>query len=141
MKIKGMLVTLLMVVLSGALFAGVLPPAEELSAIDAMIDKMMEGYNAGDATAFYADWAAMMAAICTPQAFQTLYVDNYMKTFGAYVSRTVNADESVVMADVPNGLLVYTAKFANNENIKMSVNLFKENDIWKIQQLTIQAMP
>ncbi len=141
MKMKVMLVTLLMVVFSGAIFAGVLPAAEEMSALDAMIDKMMAAYNAGDATAFYADWASMMAAICTPQAFQTLYVDNYMKTFGAYASRTVNADESVVMADVPNGLLVYTAKFANNENVKMSVNLMKENDTWKIQQLTIQAMP
>lgn len=141
MNIKVLLVTLLLVIFSGALFAGVLPAAEEMSALDAMIDKMMAGYNAGDATAFYADWAAMMAAVCTPQAFQTLYVDNYMKTFGAYASRTINADETVVMPDVPNGLLVYTAKFANNENVKMSVNLMKEENVWKIQQLTIQAMP
>jgi predicted metal-binding membrane protein len=141
MKIKMVMVILLITALSSALFAGVLPSAEELSPLDAMIDKMMEGYNAVDATAFYADWAVMMAGICTPQAFKSLYVDNYMKTFGAYVSRTVNADESVVMADVPNGLLVYHAKFANNENVKMSVNLIKENNIWKIQQLTIQAMP
>jgi hypothetical protein len=117
------------------------PAAEEMGAMDAMIDKMMAGYNAGDATAFYADWAAMMAAVCTPQAFQTLYVDNYMKTFGAYASRTINADETVVMAGVPNGLLVYTAKFANNENVKMSVNLMKENNVWKIQQLTLQVVP
>jgi len=141
MKIKVLLVTLLMMALTGAVFAGVMPSAEELGVIDAMIDKMMAGYNASDATAFYADWATMMAAICTPQAFQTLYVDNYMKTFGAYASRTVNADETVVMPDVPNGLVVYTAKFANNENVKMSVNLMKEDNVWKIQQLTIQAMP
>lgn len=138
---KKMLVTLLLVLLGGALFAGVLPAAEELTALDAIVDKMMTAYNAGDATAFYTDWAAMMTAICTPQAFQALYIDNYKKTFGDYTSRTVNAEESVVMPEVPNGLLVYTAKFSKNENVKMSVNLFKENGAWKIQQLTIQAMP
>ena len=138
---KMMLVTLMMVLLSGALFAGVMPVAEELAVLDAMVDKAMAGYNAGDATAFYADFAAMMAAICTPQAFQALYIDNYKKTFGDYVERSINADETVVMADVPNGLLVYTAKFANSEKVKLSVNLFKENDTWKIQQIGIQAMP
>lgn len=135
---KMMLVTLMMVLLSGALFAGVMPAAEEMAALDAMVDKLMAAYNAGDATAFYADWAAMMASICTPQVFQTMFVDNYKKNFGDYVERSINADETVVMADVPNGLLVYTAKFTNNEKVKLAINLFKEGDNWKFQQLTIQ---
>lgn len=135
---KMMLVTLVMVLLSGALFAGVMPAAEEMAVLDAMVDKLMAAYNAGDATAFYADWATMMASICTPQVFQTMFVDNYKKNFGDYVERSINADETVVMADVPNGLLVYTAKFTSNEKIKLAINLFKEGDSWKFQQVTIQ---
>jgi len=138
---KMMLVTLMMVMLSGALFAGVLPAADEMAALDAMVDKLMTAYNAGDVTAFYADWATMMAAVCTPQVFQAMFVDNYKKTFGNYAERTINAEESVIMADVPNGLLVYTAKFSNNEKVKLAINLFKENDSWKFQQVTIQAIP
>ena len=138
---KMMLVMLVMVMMSGALFAGVLPGKEQLVALEAMVDNLMAAYNADDATAFYADWASMMAAICTPQVFQTMFVDNYKKTFGKYIARTINAEESVIMPDVPNGLLVYTAQFANSEKVKLSVNLFKENDSWKFQQVTIQAIP
>ncbi|MBU1109126.1 MAG: hypothetical protein KKB51_20785 [Candidatus Riflebacteria bacterium] len=138
---KMMLVMLMMVMMSGALFAGMMPAEKELATFEAMVDKLMAAYNAEDAVAFYADWASMMAAICTPQVFQTMFVDNYKKTFGNYTARTINAEETVVMTDVPNGLLVYTAQFANNEKVKLAINLFKENDIWKFQQVTIQAMP
>lgn len=138
---KMILVTLMLAVLSSALFAGVMPPADEMTAIDTMIDKMMTAYNTADSVAFYADWASMMAAVCTPQAFQMLYIDNYKKTFGDYTTREIITDETVVMADVPNGLLSYSAVFTNNDKVKMSVNIFKEDGTWKIQQVTIQAMP
>lgn len=132
---------LMMIIMSNALLAGIVPPAAEMTALDTMIDKMMTAYNAADSVAFYADWASMMAAICTPQSFQTLYVDKYKKTFGDYTSREIVSDETVVMADVPNGLLIYSAVFAKNDKVRLSVNIFKEDGLWKIQQLTIQAMP
>lgn len=140
MKLK-MLFVLLVVVSCSALFAGMMPAAEEMKTFDAIVDKAMTAYNDGDSKAFYADFASTMAAICTPEAFKALYTDTYMKTFGKYVSRAVIEAETVIVPDMPNGLLVYEAKFDKNEKVKLSVNLFKENGAWKIQQITIQAMP
>ena len=141
MKLKMLVLVVMMVIGCSALFAGMMPAAEEIKAFDAIVDKAMTAYNDGDSKAFYADFAAMMASIATPEAFKALYVDTYMKTFGKYVSRTVIEAETVVVPDVPNGLLVYEAKFEKNEKVKLSVNLFKENGAWKLQQVTIQAMP
>lgn len=137
-----LLISLLLTVLCASFaWAGMMPAADDLKAFDAMIDKAMVAYNAEDPAAFYADFAAMMAAICTPEAFKALYIDNYRKTFGDYVSRSIIEAETVVAPGVPNGLLVYEAKFSNNEKVKLAVNLFQENNIWKIQQISIQAMP
>lgn len=141
MKLKMLVLVVMMVMGCSALFAGMMPAAEEMKAFDAMVDKAMTAYNDGDSKAFYADFAVMMAAICTPESFKALYVDSYMKIFGKYVSRTVIEAETVVVPDVPNGLLVYEAKFEKNEKVKLSVNLFKENGAWKLQQVSIQAMP
>lgn len=141
MNSKLVLLVIMMALVISNLWAGMMPPAEDLKTMDAMIDKAMAAYNAEDSTAFYADFATIMAAICTPETFKTLYVDTYKKNFGAYVSRTIIEAETVVAPGVPNGLLVYSARFANNEKIKLAINLFQENNIWKIQQITIQPMP
>ncbi len=122
-------------------WAGMMPAADDLKAFDAMVDKAMAAYNAEDSKAFYADFATMMAAICTPEAFKALYVDNYRQNFGDYASRTIIEAETVVAPGVPNGLLVYEAKFSKNEKVKLSVNLFQENNVWKIQQISIMPMP
>lgn len=135
-----LLVVMICLVVSN-LWAGMMPPAEDLKTMDAMIDKALAAYNAEDSKAFYADFATIMAAICTPETFKTLYIDTYKKNFGEYVSRTIIEAETVVAPGVPNGLLVYSAKFAKNEKIKLAINLFQENNIWKIQQITIQPMP
>lgn len=124
-----------------ALFAGMMPAAEELKALDMIVDKAMAAYNENDAKAFYADYATMMAAICTPEVFKTLIVDGYKAKFGNYVSRTIVEAETVIVPDVPNGLLVYSAKFEKDANAKLIINLIKENATWKLQQITIQPMP
>ncbi len=141
MKMK-LVLMVMMVILGGAtLFAGMMPAADELKALDLMVDKALNAYNEDDSKTFYADFAVMMAAICTPEAYKAIFADNYKKNFGKYVSRTINEAETVIAPDVPSGLLVYTAKFEKNENIKLSINLFKENGVWKLQQVTIAPMP
>ncbi|GAB1355022.1 hypothetical protein MASR1M12_37620 [Erysipelotrichia bacterium] len=117
MKLKMLVLVVMMVMGCSALFAGMMPAAEEMKAFDAIVDKAMTAYNDGDSKAFYADFAVMMAAICTPEAFKNLYVDSYMKIFGKYVSRTVIEAETVVIPDVPNGFLVYEAKFERTKKL------------------------
>ena len=122
-------------------YAGMMPDPETMKALDAKVDKLMEAYNASDATAFYAEWASSMAAICTPQVFKMMFVDGHMKNFGEYKSRKVIEAETVVAPGVPNGLLVFEAEFAKNAKIKLSINLMKEGEDWKFQQVTIAPMP
>lgn len=140
---KNFLVLFLVFVLicSSNLYAGMMPDPDTMKGLDTSVDKLMEAYNAGDATAFYADWASSMAAICTPQVFKMMFVDGHMKNYGAYKSRKIIEAETVVAPGVPNGLLVYEAEFANNAKIKLSINLMKEGEDWKFQQVTIAPMP
>lgn len=124
-----------------ALWAGIMPAAEEMKTLDVMVDSLLAAYNAEDSKAFYTDYSSTMAALTTPEIFKMMIVDVQKKTFGNYVSRSILEAETVVTAEVPNALLVYTAKFEKNENAKLLINLVKENNVWKIQQVTIQPMP
>ncbi len=142
MKLRLFVVLFLALMVINGAWAGMMPAKDQLTTFDAMIDKAMAAYNEEDATAFYADFASMMAAICTPEAFKALYIDNYKKNYGNYESRAIIEDETVVAPGVPNGLLVYKAKFTGHEgDIKLAINLFQENNVWKIQQISFQAMP
>ncbi len=141
MKVFSLFVLTIALLFSGALQAGMMPPPELMKALDTRVDGLMAAYNAGDDKAFYADWAASMAALCTPQVFKMMFVDGHMKNFGAYKSRKIIEAETVIVPDVPNGLLVYSAEFEKNAKIKLSINLIKEGDEWKFQQVTIMPMP
>ncbi|MEW6711565.1 MAG: hypothetical protein AB1403_17210, partial [Candidatus Riflebacteria bacterium] len=133
---KKVLFLALMVFAASVLLAGAMPSEDVMKALDAKVDGLMAAYNDGNATEFYAGWASAMAGVCTPQVFQMMFVDGHMKNFGAYKSRKIIEAETVVMAEVPNGLLVYEAEFEKNAKIKLSINLMKENDEWKFQQVT-----
>ena len=107
------------------------PPAK----LDAMVQKAMKAYNAADAKAFFADYAAAAAAIATPETYKLMYEDMYKAKFGKFVSMTFNAKESSINDEAP--LLVYAAKFEKGAG-KVGVNFMKEGDALKIIQISIQ---
>lgn len=107
--------------------------------VDAMIEKALAAYNAQDAKTFYADFAKMMAAIATEQAFETLYKTNYFATFGTYKSRTFKADAST-LAD-GTGLFTYEGVFEKAPKALIQVNIVKEEGALKIMQLGFTPAP
>jgi hypothetical protein len=109
--------------------------AADSKPLDAMVDKAMAGYNAGDAKVFYADYAKMMAAVATEAVFNAMYKS---QPYGKYVSRTPIKAETVLVGDSP--LLVYQAEFEKNKKVKLSVNFTKEDGALKIMQIQIVPM-
>ncbi len=108
--------------------------AAALKALEAKVDNCMSAYNAKNWKNFFKDYAKMVAAICTEQTFNSLYVNLAHKDFGAYKSRT--RDDSRSSFSEANGLLVYKGAFAKKSGT-LSVNFFKEVGDWKIQQVRI----
>jgi hypothetical protein len=108
-------------------------------ALDAMVGKALEAYNVGNHTAFYADFAKLMASVTTEQTFNVMYRGMYFTTYGKYVSRTspVKA-ETVLLGDSP--LLVYVGRFEKNEKVKISVNFMKEEGAFKIMQIQLAPL-
>ena len=104
--------------------------------LDAMVEKAMTAYNAGDAKAFFADYAKMVEAIATPATFDVLYKNGALKEHGKFVSRKLLAANSVVEGETP--LLVYEAKFEKSERVKLSVNFIQEDGKPKLMQVTIE---
>lgn len=112
----------------------------ELEKVDAMIDKALTAYNNKDWKTFYADWAETMSSIATEQSFNALYTGMYHNNFGQYKSRVPIPAETVLSGDSPVGLIVYTGVFEKNEKVKISVNVIREKDSWKIMQIQFAAM-
>jgi hypothetical protein len=102
--------------------------------LDTQVNQAMAGYNAKSSKQFYSQWAVMMKAIETDQAFQAVYVNQYLKTYGTFKSKTIVQEKSVV--STANALLVYNAVFSNKP-AQLSVNFIKEGAGFKIQQIRI----
>lgn len=113
--------------------------SERLTPMDDMVDQAMTAYNAQDSQAFYRDFASSMSSIATPEAFSALYVNVYMAQFGAYESRTLIPEQTVIIESSPVALAVYKAKFLQAV-VQLSVNFIKENDAWKIMQVQMQRL-
>ncbi len=110
--------------------------ADAPKALDAMVEKAMTAYNAGDSKAFFADYAKMVEAIATPATFDALYKNGALKEHGKFVSRKLIPADSVVDGETP--LLVYEAKFEKSARVKLSVNFIQENGKPKLMQVTIE---
>ncbi|NLI79084.1 MAG: hypothetical protein GX442_21905 [Candidatus Riflebacteria bacterium] len=114
------------------------PADDQMKGLDAMVDKALEAYNNQDFKAFYADFTSTMAGITTEQAFSTMYTNMYFNKYGKYKSRELIKEETVVPAnpaETPVGLLQYKAVFEKNEQVKISVNITREGDAWKLMQV------
>jgi hypothetical protein len=142
MKMKSIILGLALLAVCSVLFAGMLPSDEVLQNLEDKVDSLMAAYNEQDAKAFYTDWAKSMAAITSPEMFRMIFTDKHMKKHGKYISRELIADECSVAdgAEYMNGLLVYEAVFENNERIKLSINLIKEEGEWKFQQVDMNPI-
>ncbi len=103
--------------------------------LETMIQNALKGYNAADAKAFFADYAAAAAAIATPETYKALYESGVKPQFGKFVSMTFLAAESSINDEAP--MLAYAAKFEKGE-AKVSVNFMKEDAGLKILQISIQ---
>jgi hypothetical protein len=103
--------------------------------LDAMVDNAMKAYNASDSKAFFADFAAAMASIATPDTYKLMYEDMAKPKYGKFVSKTLIPAETSINEDAP--LLVYKAKFEKGE-AKLGVNFLKEGAGFKIMQISIQ---
>ncbi len=104
--------------------------------LDAIVEKAMTAYNAGDSKAFFADYAKLMEAIATPATFDVLYKNGAMKEHGKFISRKLIAADSVVEGETP--LLVYEAKFEKSPRVKLAVNFMQEDGKPKVMQVTIE---
>src|SRR5262245_27673049 len=56
--------------------------------LDTIVDNAMKGYNAGDAKAFFADYASTVSAIATPENYKAMYEDAHKAKLGKFVSKT-----------------------------------------------------
>ena len=106
--------------------------------LEAMLDKALAAYNAGDSKAFYADYAKMMASVATDQAYDMMFRSIYMKTHGKYVSRKLLKAESSVFEDTP--LMVFESVFEKTKKVKISVNFMKEDGVYRIMQMQFAPM-
>ena len=133
-------------ILRSLLFLGFIACAASVSAqkpvvlapLEAKVEKALEAYNRGDHTAFYGDFAKMMASIATEQAFNTMHRGTYFTTYGKYQSRKLIKAETVAMGDTP--LLVYAAEFEKNKRVKISVNFTTEEGVLRVMQIQFAAM-
>ena len=141
MKFKLFSILFLITMTLSTLWAGMMPPKDEMAALDKQIDKLMLAFNDKDTKVFYSDWSKSMTALCTPAMFKMMFVDMHMKKYGKYVSREIIEAETVVMANQPNALLVYKAEFEKNKKVKLAINLIKEDGKWKIQQVSLVDIP
>ncbi len=121
-----------------ALTAAASSLAADLKALEAKVDAALAGYNAGDAKAFYANFAKSVESIATPRVFDMLYVQGAKAQFGKYVSRQLIKGESVTDGDTL--LLVYAAKCEKNEKVKVSINVQKEGAEYRFVQVQFAPM-
>ena len=107
---------------------------DNFKALDPLVGKAMEAYNAKNWKQFYANWADQVKGIQTEVAFNGLYVGMYHKQYGTFKARKLVEAKSTFTDAI--GLLVYNADFSSKKGT-LSVNFFKEGGKFKIQQIRI----
>jgi len=106
--------------------------------LEETVDTLLKAYNEGDAKTFNAQYAKTMAAVATDQTFENIYKKQYMEKYGKFESKKAIDKETVATGDFP--LLVYEAKFAKAEKVKVSVNFTKDGDAFKVMQVRFDPL-
>lgn len=112
--------------------------AAALQAMEAMFEKALTAYNAGDAAGFFADFAKGAAPPANEQTFRALFEGVYKAELGECVSKKLNTNESV--ADPTHGVLVYEAMYSNWPKVRLSANFIREGKALKLVQVRMEKM-
>ena len=101
---------------------------------DPLVENALKAYNKEDFKAFFADYSKSLSAMATEPVFKMMFIDTYKKDLGNYVSRKLVADQSSKVVGDAN-VLVYNAQFEKNKNVRISVNVNKEDGKFKFVQI------
>ena len=104
---------------------------------EAILDKALAAFNAGDAKAFWADAAKTATPAPNEALYQRLYEGFYKAEFGKYVSKTLLPAET--QPDPERGVVVYEAKF-EKKKVKVSANFQRENGAPKLVQVRMEKL-
>jgi hypothetical protein len=118
------------VVLTAEMLAQVKP-------LEAVLDRALAAYNAGDAKAFWSDAATTATPPATEKTFKALYEGYYKADFGKYVSKTIVPTET--QPDPNLGVLVYEAKFEKRK-VRVSANFIRESGTPKLVQVRFEKL-
>jgi hypothetical protein len=105
--------------------------------LESLLDKALLAYNSGNATLFFADFAASAIPPAEPRIFAAVFEGVYKTEFGKYVSKKLNVKETV--SDPNRGVLVYDAVF-EKKNVKLSANFPRESGGLKIVQIRMEKL-
>ncbi len=106
--------------------------------LEAILDKVLKAYNAGDARAFWADAATKATPPPTPGTFKSLFEDYYKADFGKYLAKTLINGET--FPDPALGVIVYEAKFEKRPKVKVSANFTREDGALRLMQIRFEKM-
>lgn len=115
------------------------PPAPIVPAADqyeAIMNRTLAGYNAGEATALFADFSANAVPAPTAETHRALFQGYYREEFGDYVDRRLYLRNSEILAD--RAVLVWYATFTKAKMIRVSANFLTESGKPKIVQLRLE---
>jgi hypothetical protein len=115
------------------------PPAPTVPAAEpyeAIISRALAGFNAGDASALFADFSASAVPAPTAETHRALFEGYYREAFGDYVDRRLFPADSEILPD--RAALVWYATFTKAKPIRMSANFVMENGEPKIVQLRLE---
>lgn len=110
------------------------PQAKLLAQLDPVVEHTLKGYNAEKQEEYFRHFAKSMKAVCTPQVFQNVILNNWKKTIGVFKTRVLD-DKNCSFNDA-YPLLVYKGEFQNSR-MMISVNFMKEDGQYKVMQFRI----
>jgi len=106
-----------------------------MDSINERIDSTLKAYNDDDFQGFFHYFTQASAKVAKEEAFRSVYRETAFAKYGRYLSRVLDGDRSRVSGKV--GLLFFAGQFEKG-SAQISVNLYKENNEWSLQQLRIE---
>lgn len=104
----------------------------EYKDLEKMVVKLFEAYNKDDAKGVFADYFSAFQGQNAEPLYKALFEPAKQK-YGNYKSHTFVKEGSVKTDDI--ALLILSGQFAKSK-AKVTINFGKENNKWKIQQVT-----
>ena len=103
-----------------------------------VLDTAMAAWGKGDATAFYAQFAAKYVPADSVNSFQRLFAGVYGDEFGKIKAMKLNARES--SSDPDYGMLVFDAECEKHPKARLSANFLREAGQLKLAQIRLEKL-